>query len=87
MVDELQRAVAVTQVVQCDGLGKHIVSHTADLHRIRREKLASIHEATSLKRDWVVSLVHDEHTDDTLITVDNEIATKLIHVLFLGDQL
>ena len=87
MVDELQRAVAITQVMQCDGLGKHIVSHASHLHRIWREELASVHEAASLKRDWVVSLVHDEHTDDSLITIDDEIATKLIHVLFLGDQL
>lgn len=59
VVDEFERAVAIAQVVQRDGLGKHVVSHAPHLHCIGCEEFSSVHKAAPFKRDGVVALVHD----------------------------
>ena len=73
--------------MQSHCLSEHIVTNAAHLHCIGCEELAPIHEATTLKSDRIVALVHDQHADDTLITINNKVASKLVHVLLLGDQL
>lgn len=73
--------------MQSHSLCKHVVSHATHLDSIRSEKLSSVHKAASFEGNRVVSLVHDQHADDSLVSIDNEIATEFMHVFFLGDQL
>jgi len=67
-------------------LGEHIVSDTPHLHRIGREKLASVDEDRSHEGHWVVSLRHDEHPDDLFISIYDEVAAPLSHVFVFLDQ-
>ena len=87
LVDELERAVTVAQVVKCDRLGEHVIPDTPHLHGVGCEELASVDEAAARERHWVVPLVHDEHPDDALVAVDDEVAAELVHVLLLLDEL
>ena len=80
MVDELEHAVAVSQVMDYHCLSKHIVSDTPHLYGVRCEELASVHEAAASESNWVVSFVHDKHANQTLISVDDKIAAELVHV-------
>jgi len=87
MVDELQRAVTVAEIMQSHCLSEHVVAHTPHLHSVWGEKLATVHEASSFKGYWVVSLVHDEHANDTLISINDEVATELVHVFLALHEL
>ena len=87
MIDELKCAIAVTQIVKSDRLGKEIIANASHLHGVWSEELATIDEASSLKGYWVISLIHDEHADDSLITINYEVAAELMHVFLLLDQL
>ena len=87
LVDELECAVTITQVVKRNRLSKHIVSHAPHLHGVWREEFTSVDEAASRECHWVVPLVHDEHTNDSFITINDKVSTKLMHVLLPLDQL
>lgn len=71
--------------MQSKGLSEKIIPYTSHLHSIGGEKTASVHESWSIECHWVVSLGHDEHTDEPLVTVDYEITTELSHVFSLPD--
>jgi hypothetical protein len=85
LVDKLEHAVAIGQIVDDDGLGKHIISYTSHLDCVGREEFSSVDKAATGERDWIVSLVHDEHPDKTLVSVNNEISAELMHV-FLSQR-
>ena len=87
LVDEFESAVTIAEVVKCDGLGKHVITHAAHLHGVRGEEFSTVDEAATLKGHWVVALVHNEHPNDPFITVDDEVAAELVHVLLLLDEL
>ena len=83
MVNEFHHAVSVGEIVHRDGLGEHVFSNTPHLNGICREKAASVNESRSLKRNRVVSFVHDKHSGNLFITVDDEISTKFKTILLL----
>lgn len=87
LVDKLEGAVAIAQIMQSDSLGKHVVSDTPHLNSIRREELSTIDEAASFESNWVISLVHDEHSDDSFVTIDDEISSEFMHVFLLLNEL
>ena len=87
VIDELEDAVSVLLVMQSHSLSEHIISNTSHLHRIWREELRAVDEAASLESHWVVPLVHDQHTDDSLVAINDEVASELVHVLLGLDQL
>ena len=68
-----------------DGLSKHVISYASHLYCVGREEFATIDKAATGERNWIISLVHDEHPDKTLISVNYEISTKLVHV-FLAQR-
>lgn len=67
--------------MECQCLCEEIISNTAHLNCIRCEQTTSVNETWSEESDWVVSLSHDQHTDKTLVAINNEIATELSHIL------
>ena len=87
LIYELKRAVAITKVMQSDCLSEHIISYTTHLDSIWREEFAAINKAISFEGHWIVSFIGYEHTDDALVSVDDEVATEFIHILLLVDQL
>ena len=87
LVDKLKGAVAIAQVMQSDSLGKHVVSDTSHLDSVGCEELSTVDKAASFKGDGVVSLVHNEHSYDSLITIDDEVTTEFMHVFFLLNEL
>lgn len=80
VVYKLHRTVSVTHVVQSHCLSKHIIAHASHLHGVWSEEFATVNEAASFKSHWIVSLVHDEHTNQTLISIYDEVATKLMRI-------
>jgi len=72
--------------VQSHRLSEHIITHASHLHCVWSEELATVHEATSLKGHWVVSLVHYQHPNQTLISINNEVAAKLMRVFLSLDK-
>mmetsp|Transcript_31722 Transcript_31722/g.48609 ORF Transcript_31722/g.48609 Transcript_31722/m.48609 type:complete len:318 (-) Transcript_31722:559-1512(-) len=81
VVDKLHHAVTVGQVVDCDRLGEHVLTHAPHLYGVGREQTATVDEGWSLESDWVVSLVHNKHTHDTLVTVYDEVPSEFEAVL------
>ena len=73
--------------MQGDSLGEHVISNASHLDCIGCEELASIHEAAASEGHRVVPLVHNEHSNDSLVAIDNEVSAKLVHVLLLLDEL
>ena len=73
--------------MQGNRLSEHIISNTSHLDGLWREELSSIHKTASRESYWVVSLVHNEHSNDSLVTIDNKVSTKLVHVFLLRDEL
>jgi hypothetical protein len=66
-----------------DGLCKHVVPNATHLGGVCREESASIQKTASRERHWIVPLIHDQHANDPFISIDDEVATELVHV-FLG---
>ena len=87
LVDELECAVTIAQVVKRNRLSKHIISHASHLHSVGCEEFTSVNEAASRERHGVVPLVHDEHTNDSLITINDKVSAELMHVFLPLDQL
>lgn len=87
LVYEFERAVTVAQVMKSESLGEKVITDASHLHSVRCKELASIDEATSFESHWVVSLIHNEHADNSLIAIDNEVAAEFVHVFFFLDQL
>jgi len=88
LVYKLHNTVAVRQVMNGDCLGEHIFSDAAHLNAVRREEATSIHEAAAFKDHWIVAFIHDQHSNQTFISVYYEIATEFMHVfLFAGELL
>jgi hypothetical protein len=63
LVYKLEHAVAIGQIVDDDGLSKHVISYTSHLNCVGREEFASIDKAATGECDWIISLVHDKHPD------------------------
>lgn len=70
-----------------DCLGMHIISNTPHLNCIWSKEFTSVCEAASLESNWVVSFIHNEHTNDSLVSIDDKVATELMHVFFGRNQL
>lgn len=76
-----------------DCLSEHIFSNAPHLNGVSGEETTSVDEGWPLKGDWVVSLVHDQHSNDPLISIDDEVASELKSVflslgeLFLGQAI
>ena len=87
LVDELDSAVTVCLVVTCHGLSEHIISDTTHLGGVCSEKPTPIQETTPRERHRIVPLIHDQHTNDPFISIDDKVATKLMHVFLGSDQL
>ena len=81
LIRETDCAISIRKVMESKSLGKKIFSHTSHGDSIRSEKLASIDESSSHESHGVVSLSHDNHSYQSLITIDNEVTTKFSHVL------
>lgn len=73
--------------MQGDGLSEHIFSHAPHLYSVRREESSTVAEGAALKAHRVVTLVHDKHTNETLISIHDEIAAKFVHVFARVRQL
>ena len=87
LVDKLHNAVAVCQVMDGDCLCEHVFPDATHLNAVRRKEATSIHEASPFKNNWVVAFIHDQHSNQTFISVYYEIATKFMHVFLFADQL
>ena len=78
--------VSITQIVKCECLSEEIISNTSHLNCILSVEFSSVDKVRSHKGHWIVSLSHDEHSHDSLIAIDNEIASKLSHVFMLLNE-
>tara|TARA_B110001450_G_scaffold172660_1_gene161043 strand:- start:339 stop:764 length:426 start_codon:yes stop_codon:yes gene_type:complete len=87
VINELHHAVTVGQVMNGDCLSKHIVSHASHLNSICREETASVDESWSLESNWIVSFIHDQHSNNSFVTINDEISTELIAIFFSLGQL
>jgi len=67
-------------------LCEQIVTDASHLHCKASEISSSVSEGTSKEGNWVVSLCHNKHSYEPLISIDNEIATKLGHVFLSSDH-
>ena len=72
--------------MQNDGLSEHIFPYASHLDCMRGEKLASVDEAASWKRDRVIPFVHDQHPDKPFVSVNDEVASELMLVFLLKDK-
>ena len=73
--------------MQSDCLCKHIITYATHLDSVWCEEFASIHKAVSLEGHRIVSFVGYEHADDAFVSIDDEVAPELVHVLLLINQL
>lgn len=73
--------------MQGKGLREEILSDTAHHYRIGSEELVPVDEGRTIEGYWVVPLCHDEHTDESLVTVDNKVSSELCHVFLLLNEL
>jgi hypothetical protein len=87
VVNELHHAVAVDQVVHGDGLGEHVITHASHLHCVGRKHFASVDEGGPLERNRVISFVHNQHSHNSLISIDNKIPAKFKTIFFHSGQL
>ena len=69
------------------GLGKQIVSHTFHHAGVGSEVLSSGDEVGSHEGDGEVLLVHDEHSHQSFVTIDDEVASEFSKVLSFFDEL
>lgn len=70
-----------------DCLCEHVLPYATHLNAVRRKKATSVHEATTFKDHWVVAFIHDQHSNQTFITVDNEVTSELMHVFLFASEL
>ena len=87
MINELYNTVAVGKVVDRKSLSEHVFSYTAHLYCIGRKESTSVHERVTFESDWVVSFVHDQHSDESFITIHDEVAAPLVHVFLFAYKL
>ena len=73
--------------MQSQSLREKILTHAAHQNCVWGEEPPSVYESTSLEGDRVVSLSHYEHTDESLVSIDHEVATELSHVFLLLNKL
>lgn len=85
VVDELDDAVAVDEIVQSDRLSVEILSNAPHLHGKGREESASVQERWPLECDRKVPLRLNQHSDDPLIPIDDEVPAKLEAVFLAMD--
>jgi len=83
MIDKFHHTVAVHKVVYSYSLCKHVFANASHLDCICGEQSASINECWSLKGHRVISFVHHQHPDKSLIAVYDEITTKFEAVFML----
>jgi hypothetical protein len=72
--------------VHCKSLGEEVISHASHLDGIGSEELASVDEAAPLEGNWIVTLCLNEHSNDSFVSIDYEIASHFRHIFLLFDQ-
>ena len=87
VVDELDDAIAVDEIVQHDRLSVEVLSNASHLYCIGREESASVQERWPLECDRKVSLRLNQHSDDPFVPVDDEVPAKLEAVFLPMDEL
>jgi hypothetical protein len=77
VINKFHDTVTIGQVMHGDRLSEHVVSNTSHLNCVSREKATPVDECWPLKGNWVIPLVHDQHSDDPLISIDDEVSSEL----------
>ena len=67
-------------------LCEQIITDASHLHCVPSEVSTSVSEGTSKEGNGVVSLCHNKHSYEPLISIDNEVAAKLGHVFLSADH-
>lgn len=67
-------------------LSKHVVSNASHLNSIGREKTASIDESWSLESYRVISFAHDQHSNNSFVTINYEVSSKFITIFLSFGQ-
>ena len=68
------------------GLGGLVWSNGSHLDTVLSVGGTSVGETWSDDGHWVVSALHDQHSDELLDTVDDEVATHLVGLLLVLDE-
>ena len=72
--------------MESDSSSVKIFPDTPHLNSIMSKIKAFIFEPRSLKRNREVTLLCDQHTDDLLISIYNEVAAKLVTILTISNH-
>ncbi len=72
--------------MKSQSLSKKVVTDTSHLYCIASEITASVCKSSSKEGNWIVSLCHNKHSNESLVSIDNEITTKLSHVFFSANH-
>lgn len=85
LVNKLDYAIPVSEVVNRKSLGKHVFPDAAHLNRVWRKEPATIHEGVSFISNWVVSFVHYEHSYESFVSVHDEVTAEFVHVFLFSN--
>jgi hypothetical protein len=83
---ETEGGAAVREVVESVGLGGLVVANGPDLHTVLGVGGATVAEGGTDDGGDVVSSGNDEETDETLVSVDDEITAHLLSFFVVGDK-
>ena len=78
--NDSEGARSIRQIVKSDCLREEIIPHTSHHHSVHRQILASIDKSRPCEGNREVSLLKNEHSHQSLISIDDEIASKLSQV-------
>ena len=87
MIDEFDHAVTVGQIMCSNCLCKQIFSDASHHDSVGREETTSIDEGWSLESNWIITFGLNQHSYDSLIAIDNKIASEFKTVLSISYQL
>ena len=73
--------------MQSDSLCVKVISNTSHLHSEFSVSRASVCVGWPQESNRVVSLLDDQHSHDFLVTVDNEVPSKLVRILVSLNEL
>ena len=85
-VQDSQIYVTIRDVVESKCLSEEVLPYTSHLHSELCVPRSSVGIRGAEEADGVVPFLEHQHTDDFLITIDNEVPTELVLVFCQFDQ-